>query len=71
VAFIFVGVLAGPDALGIASSETFIETLSQISIAVLLFLVGLKLDLTLVRSLGAWRWRRGWGRWASRRSSGS
>jgi Kef-type K+ transport system membrane component KefB len=52
VAFIFVGVLAGPDALGIASSETFIETLSQISIAVLLFLVGLKLDLTLVRSLG-------------------
>ncbi len=52
VAFIFVGVLAGPDALGIASSETFIDTLSQISIAVLLFLVGLKLDLTLVRSLG-------------------
>ncbi len=52
VAFIFVGVLAGPDALGIASSETFIETLSQISIAVLLFLVGLKLDLGLVRSLG-------------------
>jgi Kef-type K+ transport system membrane component KefB len=52
VAFIFVGVLAGPDALGIASSETFIETLSQISIAVLLFLVGLKLDLNLVRSLG-------------------
>ena len=52
VAFIFVGVLAGPDALGIASSETFIRTLSEISIAVLLFLVGLKLDLTLVRSLG-------------------
>lgn len=52
VAFIFVGVLAGPDALGIASSETFIQTLSEISIAVLLFLVGLKLDLTLVRSLG-------------------
>ena len=52
VAFIFVGVLAGPDALGIASSEAFIQTLSEISIAVLLFLVGLKLDLTLVRSLG-------------------
>jgi Kef-type K+ transport system membrane component KefB len=52
VAFIAVGVLAGPDALGIASSETFIQTLSEISIAVLLFLVGLKLDLTLVKSLG-------------------
>ncbi|MDD7969517.1 cation:proton antiporter [Roseinatronobacter alkalisoli] len=52
VAFIAVGVLAGPDALGLVSSTDFIETLSQISIAVLLFLVGLKLDLGLVRNLG-------------------
>lgn len=52
VAFIAVGVLAGPDVLGIVSSTHFIETLSQISIAVLLFLVGLKLDVGLVRSLG-------------------
>ena len=52
VAFIAVGVLAGPDALGLVSSTDFIETLSQISIAVLLFLVGLKLDLSLVRNLG-------------------
>lgn len=52
VAFIAVGVLAGPDALGLVESTELIETLSQISIAVLLFLVGLKLDLTLVRSLG-------------------
>lgn len=52
VAFIAVGVLAGPDALGLVSSTDFIETLSQISIAVLLFLVGLKLDVGLVRSLG-------------------
>jgi Kef-type K+ transport system membrane component KefB len=52
VAFIAVGVLAGPDALGIVRSTNFIETLSQISIAVLLFLVGLKLDVGLVRSLG-------------------
>ncbi len=52
VAFIAVGVLAGPDAFGIVSSTEFIDTLSQISIAVLLFLVGLKLDVTLVRSLG-------------------
>ncbi|WP_072396304.1 cation:proton antiporter [Hyphomicrobium sp. CS1GBMeth3] len=52
VAFIAVGVLAGPDALGLVSSTDFIETLSKISIAVLLFLVGLKLDVGLVRSLG-------------------
>ncbi len=52
VAFIAAGVLAGPDALGLVSSTEFVETLSQISIAVLLFLVGLKLDVTLVRSLG-------------------
>ncbi|QYK43155.1 MAG: cation:proton antiporter [Paracoccaceae bacterium] len=52
VAFIAVGILAGPGALGLVSSPEFIETLSQISIAVLLFLVGLKLDLSLVKSLG-------------------
>ncbi|MFN3936242.1 MAG: cation:proton antiporter [Gemmobacter sp.] len=52
VAFIAVGVLAGPGALGIVSSTEFIGTLSQISISVLLFLVGLKLDVGLVRSLG-------------------
>jgi Kef-type K+ transport system membrane component KefB len=52
VAFIAVGVLSGPDVLGIVRSTHFIETLSQISIAVLLFLVGLKLDIGLVRSLG-------------------
>jgi len=52
VAFIAVGVLAGPDALGLVSSVDFIDTLSKISIAVLLFLVGLKLDVSLVRNLG-------------------
>lgn len=52
VAFIAVGVLAGPDALGVVRATDFIETLSQISIAVLLFLVGLKLDVSLVRNLG-------------------
>jgi Kef-type K+ transport system membrane component KefB len=52
VAFIAVGVLAGPDALGLVRSEEAIELLSQIAIAVLLFLVGLKLDLNLIRNLG-------------------
>ncbi len=53
VAFIAAGVLAGPDVLGLVQSEAFTALLSQISIAVLLFLVGLKLDVTLIRSLGA------------------
>lgn len=53
VAFIAAGILAGPDVLGLAQSEAFIALLSQISIALLLFLVGLKLDIGLIRSLGA------------------
>ncbi len=52
VAFIAVGILAGPDVLGVARSTEYIALLSEISIAVLLFLVGLKLDLKLVRTLG-------------------
>lgn len=53
VAFIATGILAGPDVLGLVQSEAFIALLSQISIAVLLFLVGLKLDVGLIRNLGA------------------
>jgi Kef-type K+ transport system membrane component KefB len=52
VAFIAVGILAGPEVLGIARSTEYIALLSEISIAVLLFLVGLKLDVSLVRTLG-------------------
>jgi len=52
VSFIAVGVLAGPSALGIVQSHEHIELLAELGIAVLLFLVGLKLDLKLIRSLG-------------------
>lgn len=52
VAFIAVGIIAGPDALGIAQSTQYIDLMAEISIAVLLFLVGLKLDIKLVRTLG-------------------
>ena len=52
VAFIAVGIIAGPDVLGLATSTEYITLLAEISIAVLLFLVGLKLDLKLVRTLG-------------------
>lgn len=49
VAFIAVGILAGPDVLGIATSTEYIALMAGLSIAVLLFLVGLKLDLKLIR----------------------
>lgn len=52
VSFIAVGVLAGPSALGIVQSTENIQLLAQLGIAVLLFLVGLKLDLKLIRTLG-------------------
>nr|WP_246501147.1 cation:proton antiporter family protein [Azospirillum rugosum] len=53
VSFIGVGIIAGPSALGLVQSTEHIELLAEIGIAVLLFLVGLKLDVKLVRTLGA------------------
>lgn len=53
VSFIAVGVLAGPSALGIVQSHENIDLLAELGVAVLLFLVGLKLDLKLIRTLGA------------------
>ncbi len=52
VSFIAVGILAGPSFLDIAQSDEHIDLLGELGIAVLLFLVGLKLDLGLVRNLG-------------------
>jgi Kef-type K+ transport system membrane component KefB len=52
VSFIVVGVLSGPSALGIVESSEHVELLADIGVSVLLFLIGLKLDLQLVRSLG-------------------
>ncbi|GGK19268.1 cation:proton antiporter [Salinarimonas ramus] len=53
VAFIATGILAGPDVLGVIQTSAHVDLLAEIGIAVLLFLVGLKLDLAVVRSLGA------------------
>ncbi|MBL3551851.1 cation:proton antiporter [Rhodovulum sulfidophilum] len=53
VSFIAVGLVAGPSALDIVRSSDQIDLLSQLGIAVLLFLVGIKLDVKLIRSLGA------------------
>jgi Kef-type K+ transport system membrane component KefB len=52
VSFIAVGLVAGPSVLDIVQSEAKIGLLSELGIAVLLFLVGIKLDVKLIRSLG-------------------
>lgn len=52
VNFIAAGILVGPSGLNIVHSKEHIELLAQLGIAVLLFLVGLKLDLKLIRTMG-------------------
>lgn len=53
VSFIAVGLIAGPSVLNMVQSDEQINLLSELGIAVLLFLVGIKLDVKLIRSLGA------------------
>jgi len=53
IAYIVVGVVVGPSVLGLVSAHSQIDLLSQVGIAVLLFLVGLKLDINQVKQLGA------------------
>tara|TARA_X000000950_G_scaffold42215_2_gene46694 strand:- start:558 stop:2252 length:1695 start_codon:yes stop_codon:yes gene_type:complete len=52
IAFIFIGVLVSPAALGIVQTGDEIALLAKLGIAILLFIVGLKLDLKLIKSLG-------------------
>ncbi len=52
VAYIFVGILLGPTFLDLVQYEKEIELFAELGIALLLFLVGLKLDVGLIRSIG-------------------
>jgi Kef-type K+ transport system membrane component KefB len=52
VSFIATGIIAGGGMLGIVRSAEHIDLLAEIGVAVLLFLVGLKLDLAIIRNLG-------------------
>jgi Kef-type K+ transport system membrane component KefB len=52
IAFILVGIVVGPNVLGIVDESEPLELLAEIGIAILLFLVGLKLHITLVRQIG-------------------
>ena len=53
VAYIAVGIALGPSALGWVTAHDQVDLLAQIGITVLLFVVGLKLDMHVVRSVGA------------------
>jgi Kef-type K+ transport system membrane component KefB len=52
VAFIAVGILLGPSVLGIVALSSEIELFARLGIALLLFVVGLKLDLHIIRTVG-------------------
>ena len=52
IAYIVVGIIVGPAVFGLVSAHDQIDLLAQVGIAVLLFLVGLKLDLHHVRHIG-------------------
>lgn len=52
VAYIFVGILLGPAVFGFVADDAVIGGLAKVGIAILLFLVGLKLDVGLIKSTG-------------------
>ena len=52
VAFLVVGVVVGPVGTGWVSADGTIELLADFGIALLLFLVGLRLDVHMIRSTG-------------------
>jgi Kef-type K+ transport system membrane component KefB len=52
MAFILVGILVGPSGLALAGVDEGLHLLAEIGITVLLFVVGLKLDLHLIRTMG-------------------
>jgi len=52
VTFIALGILVGPSVLDIVRSQEQIHLLAEIGIAILLFIVGLKLDLRIIKSVG-------------------
>ncbi|MGC9325689.1 MAG: cation:proton antiporter [Desulfomonilia bacterium] len=52
VAFLITGIMAGPSGFGIIRAHDKIDLLAQIGISLLLFVVGLRLDLNLIRTTG-------------------
>jgi Kef-type K+ transport system membrane component KefB len=53
VGFLAAGIVVGPSVLGLVSPTSEVELLATIGISLLLFVVGLKLDVRLLQRLGA------------------
>ena len=52
VAFLVAGIVGGPAVLGLVEHSEELDLLAELGIAILLFLVGLKLDLGIIRTMG-------------------
>ncbi|MBK9167406.1 MAG: cation:proton antiporter [Bryobacterales bacterium] len=52
IMFLAAGILAGPAGFGVIASHAQVDLLAHMGIALLLFIVGLKLDLNLIRTTG-------------------
>ena len=52
IAYIVIGIVVGPAVLGIVTAHDQIDLLAQVGVAMLLFVVGLKLDLKHIRHIG-------------------
>ena len=52
IAYIVVGIVVGPAVLGLVTAHDQIDLLAQVGVAILLFVVGLKLDLQHIRHIG-------------------
>jgi Kef-type K+ transport system membrane component KefB/Trk K+ transport system NAD-binding subunit len=64
VSFIAVGLLVGPAGVGLVTTHDEVELLASIGIALLLFVVGLKLDVQMIRTLGPVSLATGFGQMA-------
>src|SRR3990167_1167118 len=53
LAFIIVGIMLGPSVLSWITATSEIDLLAKMGVSLLLFIVGLRMDLTLIRTLGA------------------
>jgi Kef-type K+ transport system membrane component KefB/Trk K+ transport system NAD-binding subunit len=52
ISFLFAGILVGPSAIGLVEDAHEIELLASIGISLLLFVVGLRLDVGMIRTVG-------------------
>jgi Kef-type K+ transport system membrane component KefB len=61
VAELALGIVIGPDVLGLAEPDPVIDLLSQIGLALLFFLAGMEIDLERIREAPGRLAARGWG----------